>query len=75
MQHEVARMLRAPQAADWGAVRRAIVVCHSEPGAWSAPRPLYETAPCPPLPLGEAVYVVARAMFEASGLSAEHVQR
>jgi len=28
--------------------KHAVVVCHSEPGAWNVPRPLYQTSKCPP---------------------------
>jgi len=38
-----------------------VVVCHSEPGAWAVPKPLYQTSQCPP---HGAVYAVGRTMFE-----------
>jgi len=42
-------------------------VCHTEPGAWSAPRPAYETEPCPRA--GQACdVVVGRTMFETDRL-------
>lgn len=68
-------MLRGAQAASWAAAQQAIIVCHSEPGAWALPQPMYHTAPCPPVPLEDAAYVVARAMFETDRLSPAHVQR
>uniref|UniRef100_A0A0D9XC66 Uncharacterized protein n=1 Tax=Leersia perrieri TaxID=77586 RepID=A0A0D9XC66_9ORYZ len=52
---------------------RAVVVCHSEPGAWHPP--MYETLPCPPTGYGEAAFVVGRTMFETDGVSPEHVRR
>ena len=54
-------------------VERAIVVCHSEPGAWSVPYALYETEECPPV-LEDRLfnrswgYVVGRTMFETDRL-------
>ena len=52
-----------------------VVVCHSEPGAWSPPR--YNTAPCPPQGYGKhaALRVVGRTMFETDRLAKEHVER
>lgn len=70
-----ARMPHGAQAATLEDARRAIIVCHSEPGAWALPQPLYQTAPCPPVPLTVAAYVVGRTMFEAESLSAVHVER
>ncbi|KAL4419515.1 hypothetical protein ABPG77_002301 [Micractinium sp. CCAP 211/92] len=69
------RMLRGGQMASLADARAAITVCHSEPGAWALPEPLYQTALCPPVPLAQAARVVARAMFETDRLSAEHVRR
>ena len=57
--------------AAWDAAARGmrpgsvVAVCHSEPGAWSVPRPNYQTAPCPPR---GAAYAVGRAMFETDRL-------
>ena len=68
-------MLTAGDAGTPAQARDAIVVCHSEPGAWALPQPLYQTKQCPPVPLREAAYVVARAMFESDGLSPTHVHR
>lgn len=50
---------------------RTVVFCHSEPGAWWLPQPLYETAPCPPpvlpgMPPWHAV--IGRTMFETDRL-------
>lgn len=69
------RMLRGGQMASLADARAAITVCHSEPGAWALPEPLYQTALCPPVPLAQAARVVARAMFETDRLSAEHARR
>eukprot|EP00873_Tetraselmis_striata_P023049 jgi/Tetstr1/443313/TSEL_031328.t1 len=52
----------------------SVVVCHSEPGAWAVPRPLFSTSECPPAPSGQH-YVIGRTMFETDRLTAEHVQR
>lgn len=56
---------------------QAVVVCHSEPGAWNAPKPRYPTTLCPPgavaihsdadviMPTDEEpLYTVGRTMFE-----------
>lgn len=75
VQRQLVGMVRAAEAAEWDDARSAIIVCHSEPGAWALPQPLYETRPCPPIPIGEAAYVVARAMFETDQLSKLHVER
>mmetsp|Transcript_18523 Transcript_18523/g.53407 ORF Transcript_18523/g.53407 Transcript_18523/m.53407 type:complete len:478 (-) Transcript_18523:735-2168(-) len=50
---------------------RTVIICHSEPGAWWLPRPMYETAPCPPRVLpGMAPWhaVIGRTMFETDRL-------
>lgn len=45
-----------------------VVVCHSEPGAWSAPRRLYDSgAQCPPDHPSNA-YRIGRTMFETDRL-------
>lgn len=75
VQRRLVGMVRAAEAASWEDARSAIIVCHSEPGAWALPHPLYETRPCPPVPVEEAAYVVARAMFESDRLSNLHVER
>ncbi|KAI7837514.1 hypothetical protein COHA_008650 [Chlorella ohadii] len=75
VQRRLVGMVRAAEAASWEDARSAITVCHSEPGAWALPHPLYETRPCPPVPVEEAAYVVARAMFESDRLSNLHVER
>ena len=54
------------------APERTVVVCHSEPGAWSAPYALYETEECPPV-LADKFnrkwgYIVGRTMFETDRL-------
>lgn len=74
-QADLLRMLRGGQLASLADARGAITVCHSEPGAWALPEPLYQTALCPPVPVAQAARVVARAMFETDRLSAEHVRR
>eukprot|EP00897_Mesotaenium_endlicherianum_P000473 jgi/Mesen1/10426/ME000082S09931 len=55
------------------ALSDAIVVCHSEPGAWSPP--LYQTPPCPPGGYDEPLFTVGRTMFETDRVSARHVER
>jgi len=40
----------------------SIAVCHSEPGAWSAPTPRYYTNDCPPR--DKVDYTIGRTMFE-----------
>uniref|UniRef100_J3MW91 Glycosyl transferase family 1 domain-containing protein n=1 Tax=Oryza brachyantha TaxID=4533 RepID=J3MW91_ORYBR len=52
---------------------RAVVVCHSEPGAWYPP--MYESLPCPPTGYDEPAFVIGRTMFETDRLSPEHVRR
>lgn len=51
----------------------AVVVCHSEPGAWHPP--LFMTPPCPPTGYEEPLYVIGRTMFETDSVTAHHVQR
>lgn len=63
--------------ADEGDVNRRIAaqsisVCHSEPGGWSLPKPLYMTSTCPP---PGAAYKIGRTMFETDTLTQEHVRR
>ena len=55
--------------------KASVVVCHSEPGAWSPAR--YETSRCPPegYTRKNAMRVVGRTMFETDRLDAEHVSR
>ena len=58
---------------------RTVVVCHSEPGAWSAPYALYETEECPPV-LADKFnrkwgYIVGRTMFETDRLPEGWVDR
>ncbi|KAJ9540780.1 hypothetical protein OSB04_027286 [Centaurea solstitialis] len=48
----------------------SIVVCHSEPGAWSPP--LFQTVPCPPPNSG---FAIGRTMFETDRVNPEHVKR
>ena len=51
--------------------KKTIVVCHSEPGAWSVPTPLYQSAwPCPPPARDKWKAVVGRTMFETDRLPA-----
>eukprot|EP00891_Asterochloris_glomerata_P003666 jgi/Astpho2/3666/Aster-07867 len=55
---------------------RLVVVCHSEPGAWSAPHAAYESpALCPPPNLPGQVVTVGRTMFETDRISPEHARR
>lgn len=52
----------------------AIAVCHSEPGAWSAPQRLFDSgAPCPP-PIAN-VYRIGRTMFETDRLPSGWLER
>ena len=62
--------LEATLRASTPSAERAVVVCHSEPGAWHPA--LYETSRCPPA--GAAV-AVGRTMFETDRLDPEHVKR
>jgi hypothetical protein len=62
---QLASMMAAAESAGARDARRAIFICHSEPGAWALPEPLYQTSMCPPVPLGQAAFVVGRAMFES----------
>ena len=48
----------------------AVVVCHSEPGAWHPQ--MFHTTRCPP---PDARVVVGRTMFETDRLDPEHVRR
>ena len=48
----------------------AVVVCHSEPGAWHPA--MYQTTRCPPAATAVAV---GRTMFETDRLDPEHVRR
>ncbi|EFN55801.1 hypothetical protein CHLNCDRAFT_22681 [Chlorella variabilis] len=72
---QVARMVGAAGRATMDDARHAIIVCHSVPGAWALPQPLFQTSLCPPLPLGQAAFVVGRAMFETDRLTPLHVER
>ena len=61
------------------APERTVVVCHSEPGAWSVPYALYLTEECPPI-LADKFnrkwgYVVGRTMFETDRLPNGWVDR
>uniref|UniRef100_A0A7I4DYU7 Glycosyl transferase family 1 domain-containing protein n=1 Tax=Physcomitrium patens TaxID=3218 RepID=A0A7I4DYU7_PHYPA len=51
----------------------AVVVCHSEPGAWYPP--LYLTPPCPPTGYDDPLYIIGRTMFETDGVTPDHVRR
>eukprot|EP00906_Rhabdomonas_costata_P024197 RCo034818 len=48
----------------------SIMLCHSEPGAWSPS--LYETAPCP---LAGGQYLIGRTMFETDRVPSGWVER
>ncbi|EER98635.1 hypothetical protein BDA96_02G161500 [Sorghum bicolor] len=52
---------------------RAVVVCHSEPGAWYPP--MYEALPCPPTGYDDPAFVIGRTMFETDRVCPEHVRR
>mmetsp|Transcript_18086 Transcript_18086/g.51778 ORF Transcript_18086/g.51778 Transcript_18086/m.51778 type:complete len:563 (+) Transcript_18086:66-1754(+) len=61
------------------APERTVVVCHSEPGAWSVPYALYETEECPPV-LADKFnrkwgYIIGRTMFETDRLPEGWVDR
>jgi len=45
--------------------RSTIDICHSEPGAWSVPTPMYPTSTCPSQ---DRLYAVGRTMFETDRL-------
>eukprot|EP00736_Rhodelphis_marinus_P005640 Rmarinus@m.9905 len=47
-----------------------IVICHSEPGAWSAPKPNYWTSECPPGGTRgtRGNFLIGRTMFETDRL-------
>lgn len=48
-----------------------VIVCHSEPGAWNAPSPQWETPPalqCPHPGLQNVIRKVGRVMFETDRL-------
>mmetsp|Transcript_27542 Transcript_27542/g.60154 ORF Transcript_27542/g.60154 Transcript_27542/m.60154 type:complete len:473 (-) Transcript_27542:185-1603(-) len=53
----------------------AVVICHSEPGAWSPA--LYSTTACPPSspPFKKPRLVIGRTTFETDRLSPVHVER
>eukprot|EP00887_Chlorella_sp_A99_P006237 scaffold3.g6237.t1 len=53
----------------------AVIICHSEPGAWSVPTALYRTSRCPPEPVDSVPYAVGRTMFESDRISHEHARR
>lgn len=74
-QHALADMAGGPASASLEDAKAAIIVCHSEPGAWALPTPLYETSRCPPLPVDQAAFVVARSMWESDRLPVQHVAR
>lgn len=69
------KMVQAADTATLQDARSAIIVCHSEPGAWALPDPLYQTSLCPPIPIRDTAFTVARAMFETDRLPSLHVQR
>jgi hypothetical protein len=52
--------------------RRIISICHSEPGAWSAPSPRFHTSRCPH---PQADIAIGRTMFETDRLPQGWVQR
>lgn len=75
--HMSLRYLRDPTmplgATDAGKLFVAsVVVCHSEPGAWSVPMPLYETSTCPPW---HASISIGRTMFETDRIPTGWVAR
>ena len=62
--------LEATRRSPVPSAEHAVVVCHSEPGAWFPA--MYETPRCPPP--GTAV-AVGRTMFETDRLDPKHVKR
>lgn len=53
-----------------------VVICHSTPMAWSLPKPLFQTSPCPPLSVSaNESYLIGRTMFETDTLDEEWVRR
>lgn len=52
--------------------RRILSICHSEPGAWSAPTPRFHTSRCPH---PHADIAIGRTMFETDRLPQGWVQR
>lgn len=61
LQEAMAREVRREQT---------VMLCHSEPGAWTPA--LYETSPCP---LGGSQYVIGRTMFETDRIPRGWVER
>lgn len=55
-----------------GSIPNEISICHSEPGAWSAPYPHYQTQQCPPPNAG---YKIGRTMFETDRIPSGWVSR
>ena len=53
-------------------VSNSISVCHSEPGAWHAPWPRYETKRCPSL---GSKYYIGRTMFETDRIPSDWSNR
>jgi glycosyltransferase involved in cell wall biosynthesis len=49
-----------------------IAVCHSEPGAWAVPEPLFATSTCPPR---NADFSIGRTMFETDRLPVGWAER
>uniref|UniRef100_A0A6U4RKD1 Glycosyl transferase family 1 domain-containing protein n=1 Tax=Hemiselmis andersenii TaxID=464988 RepID=A0A6U4RKD1_HEMAN len=45
--------------------KATVEICHSEPGAWSVPTPMYPTSECP---TPQGLYSVGRTMFETDRL-------
>mmetsp|Transcript_21458 Transcript_21458/g.38187 ORF Transcript_21458/g.38187 Transcript_21458/m.38187 type:complete len:218 (+) Transcript_21458:39-692(+) len=68
-------LLALAKAAEPRRAPPSVVVCHSEPGAWSVPKPLFSTTECPPRPRKGQHFVVGRTMFETDRLTEEHVRR
>ena len=61
-----------------GDITTRIVVCHSEPGAWHAPYPNYQTQRCPPVKEdGGPVQTlnIGRTMFETDSVPDGWIQR
>jgi salicylate hydroxylase len=63
---------RAAAASSRAIDRRIISICHSEPGAWSAPSPRFHTSRCPH---PQADIAIGRTMFETDRLPQGWAQR
>ena len=79
---QIRAALMALQRARPPGPRGDIVICHSEPGAWALPQPLFQTTLCPPPRSGAGsrgglapLFTIGRTMFETDRITAEHARR